>query len=240
MQVLLTIIQDRCKMKADDDKIHFAVFGLENQTKLDKRMVLRIFGYDGASYRCQYEEKRLCPVVTLVLNFSETSWPEECKHLYGIIEVPDELKPFTPDYTINAVDICDLDEKTREMFTSDFKMVADLFYYKKHNPKEYCPSDDKVKHVNELLDFFQIFTNDKRYVEIKENVIGNQKGDVTMCTIADYLEEKGIEKGIEQGSIKTTLEFISEGFITPQQGADKLHISIEKLEELAKEYGIDF
>lgn len=35
------------------NNIKIAIYGLENQTKIDKDMPLRIMGYDGASYKSQ-------------------------------------------------------------------------------------------------------------------------------------------------------------------------------------------
>lgn len=62
--------------KAEDDKLHeeerdvakywkkehiaIAIYGMENQVKIDKHMPFRMIGYDGASYRGQLLEKILC------------------------------------------------------------------------------------------------------------------------------------------------------------------------------------
>ena len=37
--------------------------GLENQTAVEPKMPLRVFGYEGASYRGQLEEKSAVPVM---------------------------------------------------------------------------------------------------------------------------------------------------------------------------------
>ena len=63
----------KSQYKADDGKLHeqerdivkrwskenviFSIIGIENQTTIDKDMVLRVIGYDGASYRSQLLEK---------------------------------------------------------------------------------------------------------------------------------------------------------------------------------------
>lgn len=55
-----------------DKKINIALYGIENQTKSEKNMPLRILGYDGASYRSQLLKDasgELYPVVTIVLYF---------------------------------------------------------------------------------------------------------------------------------------------------------------------------
>ena len=40
------------------DAIRLAFIGVENQTKVDKSMPLRIMGYDGAAYRAQLLDKK--------------------------------------------------------------------------------------------------------------------------------------------------------------------------------------
>ena len=49
------------------------------------------------------------------------------------------------------------------------------------------------------MDFLAVFTNDDRYKEIKPELVKIEKEGrpVRMCNVAQALEEKGIEKGIE-------------------------------------------
>ena len=57
--------------------LEIAMFGIENQSKAEKRMPVRVFGYEGASYRGQYNKKNIAPVITLVLYFgTESRWRE--------------------------------------------------------------------------------------------------------------------------------------------------------------------
>ena len=58
-------------------KIVIALLGLENQTKPDENMPLRVFSYEGASYKSQLldgEENHFYPVITLVLYFGKQRW----------------------------------------------------------------------------------------------------------------------------------------------------------------------
>ena len=52
-----------------------------------------------------------------------------------------------------------------------------------------------------------------------------------MCNLSEAIEERGIERGIEQGKIFATYDFIQSGMITPEAGAEKLGISVEQLKE---------
>lgn len=63
--------------------VHIAMVGIENQTEPEKQMPLRIFGYEGASYREQLGNKILYPVITIVLYFgTKERWNYE-KNLKG-------------------------------------------------------------------------------------------------------------------------------------------------------------
>ena len=54
-----------------------------------------------------------------------------------------------------------------------------------------------------------------------------------MCNLSDIVEERGIEigkaQGIEQGRLETIYDLVQSGFLTLEQGAEKLDISVEKL-----------
>lgn len=50
-----------------------------------------------------------------------------------------------------------------------------------------------------------------------------------MCNLSDIVEDRGIEIGKEQGRLETIYDLVQSGFITLEQGAEKLDISVEKL-----------
>ena len=76
-----------------------ACIGVENQTRVDNQMPLRIIGYDGAEYRSQYGSKNpKYPVVTFVLYFgTDPKWQDEIS-LKDCLEIPEELKEYVNDY----------------------------------------------------------------------------------------------------------------------------------------------
>ena len=139
----------------------FCLFGLENQTSIDKYMPVRIIGYEGGDYRIQItkrndalklakmsnnkdEIKRLrelkfYPVITLVLYYGLRHWKKP-KNLFECLEVPEYLKPFVNDYKIHVVEVAWLTEEQENKFTSDFKFVVNYFRqnqtYEKLFPKE--------------------------------------------------------------------------------------------------------
>ena len=64
--------------------------------------------------------------------------------------------------------------------------------------------NDEINHVEEIIDFFAVFTDDKRYKKIKSKLakIKKEGRPVRMCGVAQALEEKGIKKGIRKEWIR--------------------------------------
>ena len=56
--------------------------------------------------------------------------------------------------------------------------------YKNHKP---------IKHVDEMLKFMRIFAEDERFLKL--NLEKKKKGAITMCTILDAAEERGVNRG---------------------------------------------
>lgn len=200
----------------EKQKITLALFGIENQTVADKNMPFRAIGYDGAAYRQQLLKKQKpVPVITLVLHFGiEERWkyPRSIKKL---LNIPEYLDDYVNDYKIYIVDIAWLTSKQIAMFKSDFGIVADFFVQKRKN-KAYVPEDRRVlQHTDEVLKLLSVMTGDNRYAEVL-SMTG--KGAITMCDVAERLEQRGIKRGIEQGMEQGIQQGIQQGI---RQGIQK-------------------
>ena len=180
-------------------KIRLAVFGLENQSKTDPYMPVRIMGYDGQSYRSQMVKKEnggnisIEPVVTLVLYFGTSRW--KSRSLYDCMDVPEVLKPYVSNYSINVCEIAYLTEKQIATFTSDFRIVADYCRQMRVN-KEYIPSDDVIRHVDSVLKLMSVISGDNRFQEFRQT---NTGGDIKMHDVIDKAIDKGRQEGRQEG-----------------------------------------
>ena len=202
-----------------------AICGLENQTVEEKYMPLRVFSYDGASYRRQLlsenDENPIVPVVSLVLHFGmkEQSSPHNLK---GVIDIPKELEPYVNDYKANIFNIAFLDDETVQMFQSDFRIVADFFVQKRKN-KDYVPDEHKIKHVDEMLKLLQVLTGDDRYnVKFSET---EKKEDIKMCDVMEKAVNKGKEEVREEeriNSIKVLISSLEEFGISSEAIIEKV------------------
>lgn len=176
--------------------IRIACVGLENQTKADPDMPLRVIGYDGAEYRAELNGTDRYPVVTLVLYFGFDKHWDQPRNLLGCFDVPEAFKPYVRDYEINLFEIAYLTDEKVKLFKSDFGIVADYFVQKQRNG-DYKPEPRQMQHVQEVLQLLSVMTGDHRFEEtFSEDTQGGVK---TMCDVLDRVEKKGKAEGKAQG-----------------------------------------
>ena len=146
--------------------------------------------------------------------------------------MPEELKEYINDYKINVFNIAYLPKEQVNMFTSDFKIVADYFVQKRKNGK-YKPSSDVIRHVDAILKFMAVFTGDQRYFNeaIQEKM---QAGGIrTMDKILDDY----IDRGRKEGRLEERMLLIRSlcKKKSPEEIADLLEIPVEEVLEIIKE-----
>ena len=188
--------------------IRLALFGLENQTISDASMPLRIYSYNGASYKAQIipdkkqEDKQskqpYYPVLTLVLYFGLKRW-DTAKTLYEAVQIPEEMKPFIPDLPLNLVEVAWLEDEVIDKFQSDFKIVAHFFKQLRLRGDTHLDMQDPmlsqtIQHFFELMRLMRAYSHDSRF-EIGTNVLPPVE-DRTMLAVLTRLEDQGIKKGI--------------------------------------------
>lgn len=201
--------------------IRLACIGVENQTRADADMPLRVIGYDGAEYRAQMladnPEGNRYPVVTLVLYFGHEKHWDKPLTLKERLEIPTELDEYVNDYKINLFEIAYLTREQVEMFTSDFRIVADYFVQKREKG-DYVPDSREIRHVQETLQLLSVMTCDNRFEEAYNDDM--EGGPRNMCDVLDRVEEKGRLEGRQEGRLEGRQEGELKG---KQETAMNLH-----------------
>lgn len=224
-----------------NENIKVVLAGLEHQTKIEPDMPLRYFNYDGAAYRSQLlnrDEKDRYAVATIILYFGEKRWNENLS-LKERIRVNEKWDPYVNDYRIHVFEIAYLSDEQVRMFKSDFGIVADFFVQRRKN-KQYIPSQKTIRHVDEVLKFLSVFTNDKRYERAAESC--KQEGGQTMTNMRDVLdkveergfsegEKKGFSDGQKNGMVKGKILAFHEVGWSDERIAKKLSCTIEQVQE---------
>lgn len=213
-------------------EIRISILGLENQTKQDYKMPLRIISYDGASYKQQLLDEELIknyPVVTLVLYFgTEERWTAP-RNLYDCFTIPKELKPYVNNYKINVFEIAWLDNETIEKFTSDFKIVAKYFQTLRMN-QEYIGTSEEIKHVDALFKIMSALTGDNSFEESYNKYKSTKKGGSTM---GNFVEEC-MERGRKQEKEKIILNLIESNAGSIEQIAEWVKLPVDEVKKIAQ------
>ena len=243
------------------------ICGIENQTGVDNTMPERVMGYDYGTYEFQikeimkankkkkklaftkrlHDDQKLAPVVTAVLYWGD-EWNGPLT-LHDMLEFPQDteevIRPLVPDYPMNLVEVRKIPQEIREKLTSDFRLIAEYAARRQDSKQLEELLEDKVhtiKHPEEFLDMLSEVANDKRYKNAKEKLLQNKEEDVTMCVIAEKLENRGIEKGIERGIekgidllAKLTLKLNEAGRLND---VVKVAMDSEYRQELLREYNL--
>ncbi len=210
-----------------------ALLGIENQMDVDDHMPIRIIGYDGVSYRSQLLKGwkgNHCPVITLVLYYGDKSWDQPSALAE---ELPELENLHGSDYQFHVFHIPDLTDEQIQMFQSDFRIVAEFFAAQKRGQK-YRGSRKKIQHVDEMLKFMKVFTDDERFMKVTFE--DEQKEDINMCMILDQIEEEGRQKGKSEG-IQLLSDLIT--ILMKQGKMDELQRAAQDrtyCEQLLKEY----
>lgn len=194
--------------------------------------------------------KKLVPVVTIVLYFGITRWNQP-KSLKGILDIPKGLEGFVSDYKINVFEIAFLPEEIVRGFKSDFKLVAEYFTNIRKNPY-YIPEDEnEIKHVDAVLKFLSIMSGSEDVLEkitVKKErevktMVGEPLSQLYYKGVNDGLEQ-GMERGIEQGLVKGVNETLLKVYfncrnkgMTIEETKDIVHFADkESLEAAEEEY----
>ena len=217
--------------------VRLAAIGFKNETAEESDMPLRVMSYDAAGYRAQISNgsDRRYPVVSLVLYYGYKKKWSKAKTLYDRLEVPDKLKRYVFDYGMNLFQIAYLDDATVAKFKSDFRFVADYFVQMRKTGRYIAP-DEKITHVQEMLSLMSALTDDNRFSDVYEGIKGKER--VSMCTVLDEIEtrgiEKGIKEGIEQGRDNTLISLVHDGLLSIEIAADRAGVTLDEFKAMMK------
>ena len=88
--------------------------------------------------------------------------------------------------------------------------------------------------LNTLLSTFLNAEEKKRTLMEQYGIFTRQNGKemAEMCNLSEWVEEKGIEKGLQRGIEKAALSLLNQGRLSDEEIIEVLQITAEKLEEL--------
>ena len=218
-----------------DGKNKYLLLGIENQTKVDYKMVTRCMLYDTLSYVRQIDDidisrkndkiklnknnnYLLSPVITIVIYFSHKKWNAK-KDLYSMLDISDDLiLQYVSNYKLNIIEPYNMTEKDFNMLDNDLSI---LFEFIKN-------SGNKEKLIN-------LINNNKKYGHVNKKTIRlinevtninitieEDKEEIDMCKAIEDLKKdarkggkiEGIAEGKKEGLVEGEAKKLNENIKT--------------------------
>ncbi len=211
------------------NNIRIACIGLENQTKADPYMPLRVMGYDGVEYQTQLRDlqdgEKPCPVVTLVLYFGYKGHWNAPLSIQEALEVPDELKPYVTDVKVNLFEVAYLTWDQVNQFQSDFREVARYFVQMRESG-DYHPSDDELAHIESVLQLLNVMDKDHRFESaVNERLEGKKevrKMSEWLSRVIDENQAIGRVQGRAEGEFETLTDLVKKKLLSIKDAAEQV------------------
>ena len=145
-------------------------------------------------------------------------------------------------YSIKPDVVYPKDKKIEEIATGRYDIMSTVFV--NLNADKTINSKNKLISMLSTLLSVDIKTQEKKKRLEEEYGIKMSKeleSEMSaMCNLSDIVEERGIEKGIEQGNLATTLEFVQSKALSPQIAADSLGVTVEQLNANMEKAGFTY
>lgn len=236
----------KIRKKSTRYDVEFVILGMEGQERIHYAMPMRVMGYDYGTYKKQYENNaskykntrgltedeflsrmkrtdKFIPVITIVVYYGEKEW-DGAIALHGMLNIPEEMKPFVNDYKMHLVEARKNNLKLHNINNQDLFNLLEILLNRSGTLNEI-----KEKAINYA-----------REHEVKKTVImtvagaanckmdyNEKEGDADMCTVfeeirlegkAEEIVEMGYEFGLSEDDILARLQ-------------KKLDISLQKAQE---------
>ncbi len=204
--------RDVFKCLRNEVGISMAFFGLENQTKADSSMPIRVMTYDALSYTHQTKhadsKQKVLPVVTIVLYFGYDSRWNAPRSLSDCFDVPAAIKPWFQDYSIRVIELAWLSDEEIGALGADLKFIAQSLRCFRTRDYDFAPQG-AMRHPCEALTLLEHITGDRAYVAMREKVQNEEETD--MCEIMEEFRAHYRAEGFEQGEARGKIEGKIEG-----------------------------
>ena len=207
----------------------YMIIGVEHQSSLDKKMIIRILNYDAQLYINQVESgKEVRPVGSFVFYTGDKEWTYP-KSLKESLKVPPEMEDYINDWKLPVLELQNMDPQILK--SKRLKEVVEISQSMLEGDYEKLRTNRMISVENYKI--AAILT----HTDIKEEDL--PEGDeINMCKAMDQLfqrfENQGIEKGEAIGIEKTLKEQlkVKRGTISSPLEEKLTTTSLEKLNEL--------
>ncbi len=232
--------EDLCKYELAAGRINL-IYLIANQSRVDRKMLLRKAGYTGGVYREQYEEKtkEIYPVIEFVLYWGDARWKSsrDIRQMFKKKRLPEKAWEYIDNLKLHVFEMRYLPEETRKLFQSDMRIVVDFLAEKEH-----YFSDRKVVHKAALIKMIKVLSGENDIDDI-ENWMEKQgvreEDEITVCELFDQYVRQGRQEGEKSGEARRLVEDVENVMkffkVTLEKACEGLGTTVSGYEE-AKKY----
>ena len=226
-----------------DSKNTYLLVGIENQSKVDNRMLLRCLEYNIMSYYKQLDDIenknknvkiKLKPVITFVLYFGTKKWTGP-KSLYEMLDLEfEEIKGFITNPKLYLISPNEIDENNINKFNSELRTILKYIKYSKRKTelREVISKDDKFNEMsNDSVKLLSAVTKTK----IKTN---EEEGVVNMCKAIDDMMKDAKNEGRNETLVENAINLYKNG-ASLELISKSLGMSINKLKKILTQNNVE-
>jgi len=260
----IVYLEGKKRRKIIPDKVrlwhgfYLAVISVENQTKVDYRMVFRMMKGEAVCYERQWNEReselqrlgvlgkktRLCwygknekftPVIPIVIYYGTDKTWDGATCLYDMLDMDASLAPFVMNYKLNLFDYHEC--KDFSIFATENRELFELL--------SCARSEKKVeKMIRENAERYKELTYDAAQticdiagidVTLMKEISEDGREVANMCKAWDDHKKAGIKEGIKEG-IKVFIKDKIEDGVSEEKIIDKVMRGFALSEKNAKKY----
>ena len=238
--------------------IHLAVISVENQTKVDYKMVFRMMKEEAVSYERQWNDRerelrrrgilgkksRLCwygknekfiPVISTVIYYGVDKKWDGATCLYDMLNIDKELEPYIMNYRMNLFDYHDCEDFT--IFETENRELFEILSCAKSKERMDALIHGNSERYGELTyDAAQTICD---IAGIDVSLVKEDKEDgrevADMCKAWDDHKKEGIKEGMKEG-IRVFIEDKIEDGVPEDTVIAKLIRKFQLSEKNAKKY----
>ena len=225
----LSAIRDLFRVIRTAMGVEFMLVGIENQDKIHYGMPIRVLNLDAYAYnnqwkrlRAKYKEEKdltadeflshmrkedkFLPVVTIVIYYGEKPW-DGAKDLHGVLNIPDEIKPFVGNYPMHLVEVVDNKLQFKNEDNEDLFQLLNLIYNTSLDKKERMQKAQEYENSHNIDDEVVRALAATNHITIEKK---KRKERVRVCTLFEEIARDNKAEGKIEGKIESILELLED------------------------------
>lgn len=201
--ILDTVERRRDVVMRYEDPHRSCMIGIENQSSIDRDMIIRTLTYDSLQYTQQIGSKgqNVIPVISIVVYTGNRRW-ESPIYLLDKFDIPEEDKEYFNDWKLLVFDIKELDEELFLLEENKMLIRCTRLILKNGRNPEALRGMVVTKEIALVV---ASLVEDKT---LFENIKIQEKEEINMCQSLIDLRNDGIEIGRKEGVVKTIVKIL--------------------------------